>query len=322
MALIPLKVMSVRLSIVVKSLKYSNFKYQVEVEWDITQRCNYSCSYCASYDNAQPFNFKTLDEYIESFKYLSELYGNQTISLDLLGGEPTLFKQWVELVNWMIDNNFYPKITTNLSIPVEKYVDKLNPNLSKFINASYHGEFATLGDFYQNAKLLEERGFLKGISLLADPKNWEYTKFCYKRLSEVSNTTLTRIKNEFSGTYSLTNKFISYTDEQEKLFRDNPTQDSNYTIELEDGTIIHPSTYEIRNKYSNFKGMMCAVGQQRLHIKTNGDVYPSACLLKYSKAKMGNIFERNIKKPRKAIVCPFTECLCGPDIRIEKWTQL
>ena len=34
-----------------------------------------------------------------------------------------------------------------------------------------------------------------------------------------------------------------------------------------------------------------------------------------------NIFKQNIRKPQKAIICPFEECLCGPDIRIEKWAQ-
>ena len=68
--------------------------------------------------------------------------------------------------------------------------------------------------------------------------------------------------------------------------------------------------------------MQCAVGKYRLHINPNGDVYPSACLLNYRRAKMGNIYKKNIRKVNKAITCPFSSCLCGPDIRIEKWAQL
>jgi len=65
--------------------------------------------------------------------------------------------------------------------------------------------------------------------------------------------------------------------------------------------------------------MKCAVGRDRLHIKPSGDVFPSACLLNYEKANMGNIYKQNIVKAKNAITCPFNECLCGPDIRIEKW---
>ena len=70
----------------------------------------------------------------------------------------------------------------------------------------------------------------------------------------------------------------------------------------------------------NFKGMNCAVGKDSIHITPNGDVYPSACLLNYRKARMGNIYKQNIIKPAGAIRCPFVACYCGPDQRIEKWT--
>ena len=85
--------------------------------------------------------------------------------------------------------------------------------------------------------------------------------------------------------------------------------------------VVTPSTQVIRDKYSNFKGMKCAVGFTRLHIKPNGDVYPSACLLNYRGARMGNIYKKNIIKPKSYLTCPFNECLCGPDIRVEKWAQ-
>jgi len=79
----------------------------------------------------------------------------------------------------------------------------------------------------------------------------------------------------------------------------------------------------LRTKHGlNFKGMMCAVGKERLHIKPNGDVYPSACFLNYPQTCMGNIYKENLRKVKKAVRCPFTHCYCGPDIRIEKWAQL
>ena len=69
----------------------------------------------------------------------------------------------------------------------------------------------------------------------------------------------------------------------------------------------------------NFKGMNCAVGKDSIHIAPNGDVYPSACLLNYRKARMGNIYRQDIIKPTSSIRCPFVACYCGPDQRIEKW---
>ena len=62
----------------IKHIITTSKEYQVEVEWMITQRCNYECSYCASYDNTSAFMFKTLEEYTTAFKYLSNYFGNKT----------------------------------------------------------------------------------------------------------------------------------------------------------------------------------------------------------------------------------------------------
>ena len=303
-----------------QSLKYENPKFQVEVDWDITQRCNYSCSYCASYDNSQPFNFKTFDEYRDCFTYLSDYFGNKTIRMAFLGGEPTLFKQWVDLVNWLVEYNYVLKLTTNLSVPVKTYINKLNPKLKKFIVASFHTEFADVDVFVKNAKILNDRGFLKKITFLPNPKTWETSMNQYKKLKQAGKVNSNKIKDEFTNDISISSGFIYYTKEQLKFFKTNKQTDKHMKIQM-DGKTINPSIQVIRDKYSNFKGMKCAVGFTRLHIKPNGDVYPSACLLNYRGARMGNIYKKNLVKPKSYLTCPFNECLCGPDIRVEKWAQ-
>ena len=240
----------------------------------ITQRCNYTCSYCASYDNSQPFLFRSLEKYIEAFKYLSEYFGNKTIKLHFLGGEPTLFKQWVRLVNWLVDYNYKPIITTNLSVPAIQYVRVLNPNLGKFINASFHTEYADLDSFYNNVKILNSAGFLYSLDLLPHPDNWEYSMKCYEKLKEVFFVNMVKIKDEMS-TNSISSGFLNYSEDQLEILDNTPKLHDEYLSLKIDDKIINPSTYEIREKYSNFKGMNCAVGRDRIHIKTSG--YETLC---------------------------------------------
>ena len=311
------------LIVAIQSLNFSDPDFQAEVEWTITQRCNYSCSYCASYDNTQPFKFKTLDEYLDALTYLKTYFGNSKVKMDILGGEPTLFKEWVVLMNWMNIAGYVPKLTTNLSVPVKSYINELDDELPPFIVASFHPEFADLDKFCYNAEQLKEKGFLKNISLLGDPNNWEKTIAVFDVLKQIApHMTLTKIKNEHTVGYNISNDFIDYNEEQLRYFEKNKTTDDRYTLVLNNGETLHPSLSEIRYKYSNFKGLKCEVGQYRLHIDSEGDVYPSACLTNYPRSKMGNIFRENIVRPKTAITCPFNDCLCGPDIRIKKWAQV
>ena len=265
-------------------------------------------------------NFKTIEEYIDCFKYLSDYFGNKTIKLSFLGGEPTLYKQWVDLVNWLVEYNYVLKLTTNLSVPVKTYINKLNPKLKKFIIASFHTEFANIDVFVENAKLLNNHGYLKSITFLPNPKTWETSMEQYKKLKQAGKVSSSKIKDEFTSDVSISSGFISYTKDQLNFFNTNKQKNKYIKLQI-DGKITNPSIQVIRDKYSNFKGMKCAVGFTRLHIKPNGDVYPSACLLNYRGARMGNIYKKNIIKPKSYLTCPFNECLCGPDIRVEKWAQ-
>ena len=302
------------------SLDYNNPAFQVEVEWDITQRCNYSCSYCASYNNTQPFYFKSLTEYISSFNYLKSFFGNKKIRLTFLGGEPTLFKKWPELINWLNENEFVPHLTTNLSIPVENYIHRLK-NIQPFVSASFHPEYADKTEFIRNIIALKRNNLLLGVNVLGLKEKWDYCVEVFNDLNKITNTGMTRIKNEFTGTLSIVDDFIIYSKEQEKYFQKKEQIDKYMKVKLSSGKVINPSINAIRSSnLKNFKGMLCAIGQNRITIKPNGDVYPSACMLNYPKAKMGNIYKKNIRSVTKSIICPFNICACGPDIKISKET--
>jgi MoaA/NifB/PqqE/SkfB family radical SAM enzyme len=303
----------------IKHIVTTSKEYQIEVEWMITQRCNYECTYCASYNNSGNFMFKSLEEYITAFKYLSNHFGNKTIKLSFLGGEPMLYKQWPELVNYISELNYLPKITTNLSIPVKSYINKLNKNLGKFIVASWHPEYAT-NEFMNNVQLLNDNNFIRSVSVSAPQEYWNEAIEVLKTLKLKYGEKfvhLTRIKDENSQGLSITDKLIDYTSEQEKYF----TFHRDYPVEIKVTDITNKTT--IYNKIDahniKFKGMNCAVGKDSIHITPNGDVYPSACLLNYRKARMGNIYRQDIIKPTSSIRCPFVACYCGPDQRIEKW---
>ena len=86
--------------------------------------------------------------------YIKNYIGNRrAMRVNFLGGEPTLSINWVQLINFLDEENFVPRITTNLSIDPKKYIDKLT-NKFPFITTSFHPDFTEPADFSENIKTL------------------------------------------------------------------------------------------------------------------------------------------------------------------------
>ena len=301
-------------------------EYQVEIEWDLTMRCNYSCSYCVSYNNEGPTHFQSLDQYKEALEYLKTYLGNKIARVDLLGGEPMLYKDWDSLLNIIYDLNFTPKIITNLSIPkktLEKKIARLIPK--NCIDVSWHPQFVDEKQLLSKIKLIHESGHLKSVSILGDLRYWDKVLSARKSVDFLDAAEISYIKDEAPAKNTIATELIKYTEEQNKIIKDSCAKkpDMKYTTKViyTDGKEKTFSTITefFSNGITNFKGMKCEVGQLRLHIKPTGDVFPSACLLNYPKAKMGNIYKRDLVKPVNPIKCPFSFCACGPDLRINKY---
>jgi len=299
--------------------------YQAEVEWDLTMKCNYSCTYCESYNNSDPTQLRSLEEYINAISYLKEYFQNKTARIDILGGEPTLFKHWDIFLNEIDKAGFIPKITTNLSMnnkTLSKKVATLKPK--NCIDVSWHPQFAVEETIINNIKTIYNSGHLRSISIAGDKRYWNKVIRAYESVKYTNKCEVCFLKDESSGKTVVAEAIINYS-KSEKEYIQNSLQADIPTFE----TVITKTdgkTYTINsvidflsNNINNFKGLKCEIGFDRLHIKPNGDVYPSACLLNYPKARLGNIYKENLHKPKNPIKCPFTFCGCGPDLRINKY---
>lgn len=305
-------------------LKVKTFtnEYDVEIEWDLTTRCNYSCSYCKSYDNTQPSLLLDIKSYEKALDYLISYYNSKRIKIDFLGGEPMLFKHWSDLLQLVHDKGHVPKIITNLAIPLTTLKNRLlNKTFKECIDISFHPEFADADDFIEKANFLYEKGLLKTGGVLMHPDYWDKCIKVYESLKHTKRVGYSKIKNEDTNSNSIASGFIYYTQEQEELLsKPSIVKSGRYT------EVTYPDRVEkysniddlFANGITNFKGLNCYVGNTRLHIKPNGDCYPSACLMKFAKSKIGNVYMENLRQVKKPIICPFNFCGCGPDMRIEK----
>ena len=152
-----------------KNLKYKTISADVNSEWfvleiHLTEICNYNCSYC---------NLHQMNRYdkIDYEKLFSIPYPKNTKAF-ILGGEPTVDKNLIELVKKLNENGICNvEIQTNLSTNIEKIVDTLKKNnLSVKFFSSFHNEFADFKSFITKNNFLVSSGFYAGIHYMWSKK--------------------------------------------------------------------------------------------------------------------------------------------------------
>lgn len=135
-----------------------NLDTHVVIKWRVTDRCNYSCSYCirrmqASRSGETDYDkvavAKNIAQYI--VPRLAEL---KPVKVDLIGGEVTLLSEFNDIVESLFAGGVDKvNVTTNLSVPITSpYVDRLS------FTCSYHPENAgDMGIWFDRAVELKHR---------------------------------------------------------------------------------------------------------------------------------------------------------------------
>ncbi len=129
--------------------------------------CNLSCSYCINHLVGLKQGRKLLNAE-EWAKGLSRLQMDKKIPLTLQGGEPTIHKDFYDIVNFIPDE-LELDLLTNIQFDPETFARKIP--LTKFnreapyapIRVSYHPETMDLGVTKEKVKLLSSLGFKVGL---------------------------------------------------------------------------------------------------------------------------------------------------------------
>mgnify|MGYP001300934487 FL=1 len=296
--------------------------FDLEIDYLLTFRCNYDCSYCISHDVNHPSLQRSSDEIIDACNFIFKQYSNKKIKLRILGGEPFVYKYFINLVNKLSNNDFLQiNIITNLSVS-EKALDKLKVSKNIVISASYHPEYSNNKDFVNKIKYLQNKGFITDCSVSIHP-NEKYLKSSLYVLDNITEN----VYPKFLSIQPKTNINIygkSY--EYSKIIKDSikkykktglVNNDLKYEYENKTSKIFSMSDVMVNNR-DNFKGLLCKAGHDKLHINEQGDVFPAACFLN-SRIILGNMFEKTFKKPKNYVSCPFTSCKCTTDLTLTKF---
>lgn len=293
------------------------------INWALTTKCNYRCSYChpslhngkiktADYEKIAHFVNQVCDYCDERGLHPYFEYG---------GGEVTYLKWFGDLLELINRRKGLVSIISNGSTAIEwwhKHVHALYA-----ANLSFHVEEVTDHEhFIAVAKVLEQSPCSRvHVNVMMLPSRFdECLAFAERLKREVScSIALQPLYHGFGGG-GLSGRF-DYTEEQDRIMqqfrgesrsKDLPEPRSWINVERDDGLWFEKSTFDlIIEQQTNFAGWECNAGVENIVVTFQGDIYRAWCM---QDGPIGHITDEQLVLPDQPTLCRTKICQCGTDI--------
>lgn len=250
------------------------------ISWILGRFCNYSCSYCWPYAHGDQIDFKNIETYksaVDSIKQQARDNGFKHFHWSFSGGEPTAYKDLLELIHYLDDGPKTPyqsiHMTTNLS-PGSKWWNTWCKNTEllqrRSITASFHDEFAKEQEFGDKCLQLQyELVFVTVNQVMVPEKFYELYDRMERFHKRGINVTLKPQSNESAS--AIVN---GYTDDMIKKMREGFPQrvqeNALFQMRLSNGVenfFIDQAERLNAFGFNQFKGWNCRAGYQSVVIR-------------------------------------------------------
>lgn len=296
------------------------------VSWILGRFCNYSCSYCWPYarsDKPDHQEFKIYQNAVDEIKRQARANGFTEFHWSFSGGEPTAYKQLLDLIKYMDDITVpYQSVhmTTNLS-PGSKWwkswCEATAAWQRRSITASYHAEHAKEQEFGDKClQLMYERVHVTVNQVMVPSHFFELYERCERLYKRGINVTL---KPQSDPTASFV--VDGYTEEMINLMQTGFPQRDNFE------EVYQIALYDQNNQeylfdqaerfnafgFNRFQDWDCNAGYQSVIIRGN-EVKRSYSCHDQSLGTLANGFNL-FTEPKKCIT---PSCVSSADSKIPK----
>lgn len=264
-----------------------NFNEQYYILVFTNNYCNYTCSYCYNKKEKVKYNinFNALIKYITNIK---QIIPNKQLIITFIGGEPTLYPQFISLCNTLI-NTEHIEILTNLSQSLS-FFKQLDQRIH--ITASFHTKHANIDDFVNKCKCLSN---IQDIIVMYDPFNINKSIECFNQI--INNCNNKNIELNLVDNYK-------YSNEQLKLFNYHKSHSMLFNIDGQYKQFNEIAVY----KRQSFKNWLCYAGINTQYIHCDGKVYFCESYYSENKLPYTSIYSKNIKFINHPIICQCNNC--------------
>ncbi len=329
----------------------------VYITWNFTTTCNFACRYCPTELHDGEYGFPEYDRALNFFKMLKEQLPKRCyITIELLGGEPTMWPKLIEFLVAMRD--LFLNGEQKICLMVDTNASRTNRWFEKLrdaklwdvavVNSSFHADFCDPDLYFSNLEIISHT-YQTNANLMLDPKHfWKVVDLIKRIKGKIPVDYATKCLRPNLGTHELID---GYTEEMLEWIHDERLGMNNYSrgqfnvkganigwpMEVQgDHERVHWQSVLVNQQHS-FKGWKCSAGSRRFYIQPNGDIYPCSQLIRVHKKEgearkfitdddaikpsmhlMGNINKDNFKIYDKYIPCPVEWCSCKIDVVADK----
>lgn len=285
------------------------------VQWNLGNTCNYSCEYCPKVLHTGDRSWVELPLIEHTILKIKEKYPNKKLKLEFLGGEITLYRDFIPLMQFCKENKIQNMIFTNASRTFRHW-NLVTPYIDRVL-MTYHPMTTDKDHFRSIIKLFEQEN-VKYFVHLAMTKDlfWDTAEYAAQLQEDFPNSYITMtLMMDKENNKNYNGYYYDYSLEQIDYVMQNDKGAERYIAEFDDGGILQYNLNQIKGLNLNyFKNYHCGYHNSLINIDAFGNASTSLCR---QKTKI-NIFDDNLDDLFRPHLCRSTTCDNPSDLRILK----
>ena len=290
---------------------------QLIIQWNMGNTCNYACEYCPSILHSGTRPWVELSLIKDTILKIQNHFPYKKIKLEFLGGETTLYKDFLNLMKFCKDNNFSNMIFSNASRTV-RFWNEVAPYLDKVL-LTYHPHTTKKTHFKKIIDICYSNNVNLFIHLAMTDIHFQDTI----KFNDTLNTLYPSVPTSLTLMMDKENKkdfngyFYNYSQDQLSSMR-KYKQSETYVAEYDDGKITTYTLNEVKTlELNKFKNFNCGTSPSFVSIDALGNASSSICRQK----SYINIYDNDIELLFQDHYCRSDYCKNPADMRILKINQ-
>lgn len=289
--------------------------YTHNINWVITDTCNYRCPYCFASVKKEPSPVSPL-AIVEGLK--NKLKGKWDITI--LGGEPFFHDDFLEVIEKLTGLRQLHQISiyTNFSAEPDKIVKFLKITEGRLFKvfASLHLNYVKPDDFLDKISKIEKSfpGFKKHlfVTTVGVVKKLPYLEKIKKKFFEAGIQLIAWAYQRPDRT------FFQYSAGQKKFLKQ---LNRNYNLPRFDDFAAACSNQGIDKPLTSFKGRKCSAGFWSFFMLPNGTAYSCVMACRAKRGYLGNLLRGDFELKRTFSRCLYEECSCSLSVDRIFWKK-